>query len=154
MSRPGRLTLSSVYCIPLIKMNIISCSRLDKKAVSDTTRNSVCYFTDRRSEILFVNVAKWPSNGLFVTIISPYSRHIAAKNAGRSSDKRINKIQTATLGTATTLRCHRSGHANMSVINVMMNWAQYGMLSPNFENTQNFLTFMQANHTRSRRKGS
>lgn len=69
------VTLTSMYYIPCMNINIISCTRLDEKRFTTTITNGVCHLRDRRNGVTFGRLNKMQSDGLFVTIIRTCQAH-------------------------------------------------------------------------------
>lgn len=52
----GRIILKSVFLIPGLNLNIISCSRLDGSSVTTIVENRLCCSTSRHDVVVFVKI--------------------------------------------------------------------------------------------------
>lgn len=143
-----QLTLSSVYCIPGIKLNTLTCPSWDEQGVATTIRNGPCFLTDRRDGMAFANVAKWSSDGFLERTISPYSKQRADDNACRNNKEQKYNMRIASIGTAERSWHDRLGHVSMSVINAMVKGKRFGMLPSGVPEIQDCLSYTQAKHSR------
>lgn len=139
-----RLMVKDVYYLPQLEMNLLSCSRLDKKAISVLFENGRCKFIDREkrnSTLGYANLRK--VDMLFCAkLIEPKSNHSAMASVASRGTK-------ADL----TLWHKRMGHAGKHVISAMCSDPGYNMVVSNKTQESECETCMMASQTKSVMKG-
>lgn len=103
-----------------MNINIISCYRLDEKAVM-TTKKGVCHLAGSLDGEIFGRVSKGQSDGLFEKTIRSRQAQDETRSSVRLDGNAAHpKISTALSSTAASFWHHRIDHINVRVIRATM----------------------------------
>lgn len=122
-----------------MRLNILSCSKLDEKGVTTTIAHKRCTLIDRRDNDTVAVLSRRETDGLFMTNMLPATEMTAVNIAAvlANDDKANNK--NVSIKSGDHLRHQRLVHANNRVIKTMVQSNKYGIVETDKLSTQNCL---------------